>query len=52
MSRQAIIEAYLDYINNYVTVEKWAEHMGLHLQEAKIALLLMRQVFSNPHPEA
>lgn len=27
--------AYLDYINNYLTIEVYAEHNGLSVEEAK-----------------
>lgn len=29
-----IIEEYLDYVNNYLTVEKFAEHRGISVEYA------------------
>ena len=28
-------EAYLDFFNNYLTVEKWAEHNEIHPTDAR-----------------
>lgn len=50
--RQKLIEAYLDFFNNYLTTEKYAEDNGLTLPEAKIFLALAQQVYDHPHPEA
>ena len=31
-------EAFLDYFNNYVTIEKYAEHNGISTADAKILI--------------
>ena len=49
--RDELVKTYLDYINNYLTVEKYAEHNGLHVDQAEKLLALSRQVFHSPHPE-
>jgi hypothetical protein len=50
--REILIETYMDFINNYLTVEKFAEHNGLLDAEAKVLLELARWVAEHPHPEA
>lgn len=50
--RDILINAYLDYWNNYLTVAKYAEHNGLTENEAKTLIDLARQVFNHPHPES
>jgi hypothetical protein len=49
--RETLINAYLDFRNNYLTVEKYAEHNGLHVQAARVLLDLAREVFNSKHPE-
>lgn len=51
MVRNQLIEIYLDYLNNYLTIEKYAEHNGLHLYQAETLINLAREVFNSQHPE-
>jgi hypothetical protein len=50
--RDILINAYLDYRNNYLTVEKYAEHNGLSYQQALDLINLGSRVFHSPHPDA
>ena len=50
--RETLIAVYLDYWNNYLTVEKYAEHNGLTEEQAYKLIDLARDVFSSDHPEA
>lgn len=50
--RNTLIAAYLDYVNNYLTSQRYAEGNGLTEQEAIEFLGLCRTVCSHPHPEA
>lgn len=50
--RDILIEAYLDYRNNYLTIEKYAEHHGLTTQEGETLIDLAEKVFNHDHPEA
>ena len=50
--RNILIETYLDYVNNYLTIEKWAEHNGLSYDHGKSLLRLAEHVFNSDHPEA
>lgn len=31
---QTLIDIYLDWVNNYLTISKWAEHNGMTTKEA------------------
>lgn len=33
--KQALIDAYLDYVNNFITVSVFAEHYALRVTEAR-----------------
>ena len=50
--RGVLIEVYLDYRNNYLTIEKWAEHNGLNRTQGETVLWVAREVFESMHPEA
>lgn len=50
--RQTLINAYLDYVNNYLTIEKYAEHNGLTNEQANRLIDLGRDIYITPHPEA
>ncbi|MNL88036.1 hypothetical protein D3C87_2175090 [compost metagenome] len=55
MNRQArdyLNDLYLDWVNNYLTVELFAEHNGLTADEGRRLLDLAREVFNHPHPDA
>jgi hypothetical protein len=49
--RDQLIKIYLDYVNNYLTIEKFAEHSGLHFDQAESLLALARAVFNSEHPD-
>lgn len=50
--RDKLITAYLDFFNNYLTVEKYAEHNGLTVGQARDFLHVANHVFLSKHPEA
>lgn len=50
--REVLIETYLDYRNNYLTVELFAEHNGLHQEQAQILIALSRSIHDSKHPES
>ena len=41
---ETLQEIYLDYTNNYLTQEKFAEHNGLSLTQANTLLKLAKEV--------
>lgn len=43
---------HVDYTNNYLTVEKYAEHHGLTTWQAIVLLDLARSVNESQHPDA
>ena len=40
ITNKVLIEDYLDYFNNYLTIAKYAEHRGLTLEQAQDLILL------------
>ena len=51
-ARKMLFAAFLDWRNNYLSPELFAEHNGLLLDEAEDFLTLARKVFSHDHPDA
>lgn len=49
--KQQLIEMYLDFRNNYLTVAKWAEHNGLYEDDAEAIINAARHIINAPHPE-
>jgi hypothetical protein len=49
--RQALIDAYLDYRNNYLTVNRYAEYNGLTTKHALRLIELARDVLNSTHPD-
>ena len=52
MTRQQLIDLYIDYINNFLTTGGFAEHFGLHDFEAETLLAVARSAYTRPHPDA
>ena len=52
ISRKQLIDDYLDFVNNYLSVSLFAEHRGLTEGQARLLLDLAKMVFNNPHPES
>lgn len=50
--RNNLIDIYIDYWNNYLTVKRFAECNGLHIDEAEDLINLCRRVYRTKHPEA
>lgn len=44
-------EIYVDYLNNYLTIEKFAEHNGLTKEHAASVLNAGRYVHEGNHPD-
>ena len=51
-TREQLSADYLDWVNNYLSVELFAEHRGLTVAEAKMLITLGTLCFENEHPEA
>lgn len=50
-ARNYLIELYFDYVNNYLTIELFAEHNGLRVDEAISLIKLAREIACTKHPE-
>jgi hypothetical protein len=52
ITREKLLNEYLDWRNNYFSVEVFAEHRGLTVPEAEMLLALSKSCFTNLNPEA
>ena len=52
LTRESLLEMYFDYVNNYLTMEKFAEHRGLYVYEAAVLIDLAKRCLASPHPES
>lgn len=52
MHREQLANIYIDWLNNYITIPKFAEHHGLTEVEAEMLLYAAKSAHTNPHPEA
>lgn len=43
---------YTEFVYDYLTVEKWAEHNGLELKDGQILIELAHRVYYSEHPDA
>jgi|TARA_R110002124_G_scaffold78037_1_gene208616 hypothetical protein len=50
--RDVLTDYTLDYVNNYLTVEKFAEHNGLTQEQATELLLIGKKLWNTPHPQS
>ena len=49
--RNTLIDVYLDFINNYLTTELYAEHNGLQPEHGAALINLARDVYNSVHPD-
>ena len=49
--RTILENVYLDIFNNYLSIEKYAEHNGITVEQAKILNALAKDVFNSEHPD-
>ena len=52
LTRESLLEMYFDYVNNYLTMEKFAEHRGLYVYEAAVLIDLAKRCLAAPHPDS
>ena len=50
--RKTLMNVYLDILNNYLSLEVYAEHNGLTIQQAIALKQLAKMVYESDHPEA
>ena len=51
-TEQLLINYYLEYVNDYLTVAKFAEHNGLNEHEAFILISLGKEIHERPNPDS
>ena len=51
ITREQLFKDYLDWVNNYLTIEKFAEHRGITVIEAGVLITLAKSCFEDNHPE-
>ena len=51
-ARTYLMSVWLDWVNNYPTVSKFAEHNGLTAWQASLLLDAAASVYNSPHPES
>jgi len=52
INRETLAALYLEWVNDYVSLQTFAEHKGLTQHEALILLEVSKSCFENLHPEA
>jgi len=52
ITREKLLNEYLDYRYNYLSIEVFSEHRGLTVSEGKMLIDLAKSCFENNHPEA
>lgn len=51
-ARKALNARYLEYVNNYITIERFAENNGLTTDQGQRLIDLAREIHNSPHPES
>ena len=52
LTREKLFSEFTDWVNNYLTIEKFSEHRGLTVAEGQMLIDLAQSCFENNHPEA
>jgi hypothetical protein len=52
INRETLAALYLEWVNDYVSLQTFAEHKGLTQHEALILLEVSKYCLENQHPEA
>ena len=50
--RETLKNLYLSWINDFLSIDAFAEHHGLTVTEAGFLLTVAKSCFEKPHPEA
>jgi len=51
-ARNQLINIWHDFFQDYLTVEKYADHHHITPEQARVLIDLARAVNASPHPEA
>lgn len=49
-ARDFLINEYLDWRNNYLTYEKFAEHREITKEQGEALIKLAKAIFNSPNP--
>lgn len=49
--RQQFVEWYLDYCNDFISIDGFAEYFGISVYQAKQIIQLGREIMDQKHPE-
>jgi hypothetical protein len=52
ITREKLREEYIEFLNNYLSPERFGEHRGLSEEESNLLISLCKSAFENPHPES
>jgi hypothetical protein len=52
INRETLATLYLEWVNDYASLETFAEHKGLTTIEAGLLIATAKSCFENLHPEA
>lgn len=52
MTREKLIELYLDWKNNFLSIGGFADYYGLYDDEANELIRIARKAYERPHPDA
>jgi hypothetical protein len=50
--RETLIAIYLDWLNNYASLDTFADHNGLYIEQAKDLIRIAKDVYNSDHPDA
>jgi hypothetical protein len=51
-AREFLTAFYLDYVNDFLTIERFAEYHGLQVEHARKLVMLADDIRNSTHPEA
>lgn len=51
MSREQLQAVYLEWVNDWLTIDRFAEHYGLHKDEAIMLIKLAQSCNQYAHPD-
>ncbi len=43
IKREEAMPMYLDYVNNFLTIERWAEYYGMSIEDANLIYLMCKE---------
>lgn len=50
--RETLVQWYLEFVNDFITVARFAEHHGISPRQAANLIRLGKAIHETPHPES